>query len=531
MPSKAALKQEALWRRYKRNPLAFFRECWQIQHPQGRRLFEPREPQIIATQEWMGGANYLTLKARQIGWSTLVAAFTFWKAFFHEDKRCLLISRGERESQELLAKIKFGWDNLPRWLRSRGPDLLNDNLQSMKFNNGSEITSLPSANNPARGFSGSLVVVDEWAFLLNAEEAWAAIEPVSDIGGQVIGLSTANGSGNWFHSMWERTEAGLTSFKPMFFSWRAVPERDDAWYEQKKLDMEPWQLAQEYPNTPEEAFIKSGNPVFGDWLDGIGDMLRQPALGELWDATAGGVGAYEFREIGGNLKVWERPVVGDAYVIGADVAEGLEWGDFSSAHVIHLRSGEVVAHWHGHIAADEYADVLDAMGRFYNMALIGPEANNHGLTTITHLRRNGYPNIYRRRQLNTAGKQMGYQFGWQTTKTSKPLLVDELGKALREGEIVLRDERTLKELRTFVRDERGRMHGSPFDDCVISLGLANQMRKYAYQVEHAPSVNDYMTVDWWMRQAAAQRTHQAGADWVIGSRNGRQSGRSRLVSR
>jgi ADP-glucose pyrophosphorylase len=106
------------------------------------------------------------------------------------------------------------------------------------------------------------VVVDEWAFLPNPSEAWASIEPVADAGGKIIGLSTANGSGNFFHHLWVGASTGNNLFNPMFFPWGASEDRDESWYESKRQSMLPWQLAQEYPSSAEEAFIKSGNPVF-----------------------------------------------------------------------------------------------------------------------------------------------------------------------------------------------------------------------------------------------------------------------------
>jgi hypothetical protein len=99
--------------------------------------------------------------------------------------------------------------------------------------------------------------------LPNPEEAWASIEPVADVGGRIIGLSTANGSGNFFHQMWVGAETRTNQFSPMFYPWSANEERDDLdWYANKKRSMTSWQLAQEYPSDPESAFIKSGRTVF-----------------------------------------------------------------------------------------------------------------------------------------------------------------------------------------------------------------------------------------------------------------------------
>ena len=117
------------------------------------------------------------------------------------------------------------------------------------------------------------------------------------------------------------------------------------------------------------------------------------------------------------------------------------------------------------------------------------------------LRQLGYPNLFRKRSLNQATTRVSQEFGWRTTRTSKPLLIDDLGMALRAGELTLFDEGTFAELRTFVRTERGSMSGSPYDDRVIALALANQMRKYAYAPEFVQKVDDYWTVDWFKRLA------------------------------
>ena len=98
--------------------------------------------------------------------------------------------------------------------------------------------------------------------------------------------------------------------------------------------------------------------------------------------------------------------------------------------------------------------------------------------------------------LNRSTTKVSQEFGWKTTRTSKPLLIDDLGMALRAGELTMFDRYTLAELRTYVRNERGSMGGSPHDDRVMALALANEMRQYAFMPEFAPKVDDYWTVDW-----------------------------------
>jgi hypothetical protein len=144
------------------------------------------------------------------------------------------------------------------------------------------------------------------------------------------------------------------------------------------------------------------------------------------------------------------------------------------------------------------------LGLWYRDALCCVESNNHGLTTITILRQLGYPRLFRQRSLNRTTNKVSQEFGWRTTRTSKPLMIDDLGMALRNDELSIFDVNTIRELRTFTRNDRGTMSGSPFDDRVMALALANQMRKYAHAPEYVEQVDDYWTVDWWRRLAMGQ---------------------------
>jgi len=201
-----------------------------------------------------------------------------------------------------------------------------------------------------------------------------------------------------------------------------------------------------------------------------------------------------------SLVVWENPERYSGYVLGVDTAEGLGHGDYSCVQVIDVKEGRQVAIWHGRIPPDELAHEVYNLGIWYGNALCCVEANNHGLTTITVLRQLGYPNLYRRRSLNQSNERISQEYGWKTTRTSKPLMIDDLARALKNDELILHCESTVAELRTFTRNERGSMSGSPYDDRVMALALANQMRKYAYVPEYVQNVDDTGTFNWWMRQ-------------------------------
>lgn len=284
-----SLRSEWLWRKCKRDEKFFFRRFWYIKHPeQGKVLFDLRPAQEQAIDEWNIHRYSLTLKARQIGWSTSVAAHAFHLVFFAPDREVVMISRNENEAKDLLAKSKYGYKFLPDWLKLRGPQVVGDSGEEWKFSNDSKIVSKPSKVDPARGSTAHTVIVDEWASMPDGEQNWASIEPVADIGGRVIGLSTAKGIDNFFYQLWMGAELGQepgAEFRTMFHPWSAIPERDDSWYEAKSKSMLPWQLAQEYPSNPEEAFIKSGNPVFDiELLKALERRTITPKVGYLTES-------------------------------------------------------------------------------------------------------------------------------------------------------------------------------------------------------------------------------------------------------
>lgn len=483
--------------------VAFLEDNLFIRVPgQGKTPFRLRDAQKLVLRDWIRNRNTVALKARQIGFSTLVGAYCLWLTFGYPDRQVIMLSKTERESIKLLSKVKYNYRGMPEWVRERGPKVLDRTKQVMTFDNDSVIESLPSANDPARGESVFLIVVDEWAFLPNPEEAWASIEPVTDIGGRVIGISTAKGEGNFFHRLWLDSQTHVNNFHGIFFPWWAVESRDEAWYESKRRQMEPWQLHQEYPSNPDEAFVGSGNPVFD--LENI--RRFRPEGTETYTISAENRYRVDIVQAeDGPFHVWETPNDEDrwSYVIGCDPAQGEIHGDFTVATVICVQTNSVVAVWRGKMDPDVFGfEVLPAIGWYYRNAVICPEVNNHGLTVLKALQRSGYQRIYVRRTLTKRYERQMESLGWLTTMGNKGWLIDECAAFLRETPNVPYDV-MIAELRSYVRDERNRMSGSPHDDCVMSLALAVQAKKYAIK-ERVDTAGDPSKIrgsfGWWTKQ-------------------------------
>lgn len=181
----------------------------------------------------------------------------------------------------------------------------------------------------------------------------------------------------------------------------------------------------------------------------------------------------------GALKIWQMPKAGKRYAIGADIAEGLLHGDFTSIDVLD-ELGNQVAHWHGHIEPDKAGDVIAKLGKMYNRAFVGVERNNHGLTTLTRLRDLGYQNLYAQENIESRAEgDQTVRFGWLTTRKSKPFIIDNLASLLRDGESGLASVKHIDEMRQYIIEENGSYNASEgeHDDRIMSYAIALEMQR------------------------------------------------------
>jgi hypothetical protein len=482
----------------------------------GRRIpFRLRDAQLETVADIIGNRNVIILKARQIGFSALIAGLCLWFAMGGADRQIYMLSKGQREARALLHKSRYAYRMLPSWVRDKGPALTDRTLERMSFENESFIVSSQSASDPIRGETAWLAVVDEWASINDQEGAWAAIEPTADLGGRIVGLSTAKGEGDFFHERWVAATSGNSNFHPIFHSWRAVPERNEAWYADKVANNPKWFVAQEYPSSPEDAFIGSGNPFFD--LEPVRLWeLREPTgffnvefvdkVGNIIESPRGELAVWLPRDRDGNWKFNPK----SSYVVGADVAMGLDRGDWSVAYVLEAVSGEIVGMWRGRVAPDVFGNqILPGIGSFFKNALVNVEINNHGLTTLTALRDCGYENLYRRHSKTTRRETTLETLGWLTTSANKQPMADGIAAWIRNGNQAY-DRTTIHEIKTFVREQRGeriKLHGSPHDDCVMALGITIECRRYAHEHQMIlPTPDRRGTIEWLDEQLQGGRS-------------------------
>lgn len=469
------------------------------------RMLEIVERQLATT----GRIRIIILKARQLGMSTFTEALLFVLSFINSGYRCAVVAHEVPASQNLLAMTRRYWDNYPY------KDLYTPNNLSRNdlgwVETGSHI-HVATAGNKAVGRSATVhgLHASEVAFWPEPRIAFLGLrQTVPDTTWSCIVLeSTANGVGDFFNEQWNQAVAGETEYEALFLPWHEHPEylasvigvpfdnlghldaeekslramglSDDRlawrrWAIRNKCQNDVLQFHQEYPTTPEEAFLSSGNNIFPaeplracyDPHPGYKGILLRNGNQVTFHAVADG-----------RLTIFSLPNpdpdVG-RYIIGGDPTHTTT-GDYACAQVLNRRTLEQVAVLRVKMDPGTFAEEMAKLGRFYNDALLCPEIEGPGYMTVGKLHGMNYPNIYRKvRPDSSPGKVSTEQYGWSTTAKSKHLAIGWTIKHVVDQTITIHDRFTFEEMTNYVRNDAGsysNANGSDHDDTVMALAIA-----------------------------------------------------------
>ncbi len=408
-------------------------------------------------------SRVIILKARQIGFSTAITGFFYHKTIMTPGMNTVLIGYNTDMAAELLDKVKMFWQTTPMELQ---PTIHYNSKYEISFPKlNSKIIVLPSSENVGRGYTIHACLCTELAMWEKAEEKMAALENAVPKDGLLVIESTPRGVGNLYHKIWMSKENGYE--KKEYGWWWAYNEEEIEQIRRRMND--PQRFAQEYSLE----FLSSGRSVFSpDLIKSLqSDILN---LGDVHlDENKK---EHTVRQMDG-LTIYQEPAPGKVYVAGADVSEGVTGGDYSVVTIFERSTGEEVAHWHGMMAPDKFAEKLNAWGRFYNNALMVVEINNHGLTTVTVLKQMLYPTLYfRPSKFDTIPSSWSDRLGWKTTKVTRPLMIDDLNQALREKSLTIHSKYLVDEMQTFVYDFGNNMNAIDgyHDDAIFSASIAFQ---------------------------------------------------------
>lgn len=490
------------------------------------RLHEMAERQRSAHRP----VRIIALKPRKVGVSTYIQARFFHITTTQRFTKAMTAAHDYDATEEIFTMSDLFKAELPEILQ---PMLRYSNRGEMVFENPDDATraARPGLRSQLKiGTAGKedlgrskdihLLHCSEVAFWEHPEETQLSLlnampqDAVSMLNTEVFFESTANGVGDKFHRDYRAAKEGTSPYEAYFMAWHDFHEYSLPLGQRNPLDFEdtldsvetelrkaygvtleqinwrrwaidtlcdrdPQKFDQEYPADDESCFLASGRMRFDP------KMLRRrllicsdpPARGNL--RQEGSRVRIEENERG-PLRMWKPPRLGGRYIIGADVAEGLEHGDYSGGHVYDWDTFEQVAEWHGHEEPWAFGGELAMLGNVYNSALIACEANKDGATVNQRLRNDGYPHLYWRIEEDTRGAsgRRRARLGWLTTQKSKPMMINALADSLNDPTCVIPSRETIGECLTFVyRDGGMGAQNGCNDDRVIMSAIVSEVRK------------------------------------------------------
>lgn len=468
---------------------------------------------INKQHEQEGKIRVIILKARQMGLSTMVGGWLYWWLSQRRAQRGMVVTHHADSTRALFDMTRRYHENCPDALK---PHTKYSSRKEINFDvlDSSYVVATAGGDSIARGETITVAHLSELAFWspsTAAENFNAIMQAIPNKPNTAVFVeSTANGVSGKFYDLWKGACEGTNGFIPVFLPWYIQDEYQEEPPEnmeytpdeltlKQKCNVTDAQLAfrrkkiaqngldlfrQEYPADADEAFLTSGRPIFNpdQLLKSIEDAnevkYRMALEDEQWRPHPRG-----------ELVMYEDVDPAGIYTIGADVAMGINGGDYSVAQILDGKK-KLVGSYRAHVHPDYFATMLKHLGEFYNNAYIIVESNSHGLLTCTRLYKDfQYTNFHVEMVVDKMTDKEMTKLGFATTAKSKPLVINELRAAMRENEIEIHDKVTLREMLTYIETETGGMEAEQgcFDDCVMSLALAN----YGHQQGWEPTtIND-----------------------------------------
>lgn len=488
---------------------------------------------------------FFVLKGRQQGFTTVITAIQLSYAIVRKNfSGFTLADRDDNTKAIFVDKAKMIYSNLPDRLKPTEKFNSVNELFFDKLNSSWRIASATS--NVGRSRTLSFIHYSEVAFFnCPLADLQKSIQEAAISDALCIYETTANGF-NEAKSLWD-----LKSCHNLFYEWWKTPEyvsneyeyleNTDTWLTKRleslkqlglSREQRTWyakkyssyidksSIKQEYPCSPEEAFVSSGSCVFNkdeiseylsvfDVKSRIGvfeyDKIAHPVIspdGNLLGCT------YTLENIrfidtpSGFISIVDMPycqnngsqILKKPYVIGADTAGTGK--DFFTAKVIDNTNAKCVATLRKqYIDEDLFAEQLYCLGKFYNDALIGVETN-YSTHPVRHLRSLGYENLYVSRTMSTFGDVTDKHYGFITTSVSRPIIISNLVSVMRENVRLETDRQTLIEMTTFIKRNDGKSGAcdGAHDDLVLASAIARYISiDYDHNMRIIDTSSDFLS--------------------------------------
>lgn len=418
-------------------------------------------------------------KSRQLGNSTAIACYLFFLALFTPRFRVIVVANTHQNTKGLWEIYNRFVTHMPKWLKDYfGAESID---MRIRFAHGGYIQFYTAGSDAPRGQNYQAGHFSEVAFWADADRTFgAAMGTLSGSDPLIFLESTANGDNVW-RKEWDDNPAYLK----LFFSWVKDKTLDVLPKDRDMVDAMPtpqhilelqeahgllagqvrWAKSkyyghcrgnrllfrQEFPTTPEEAFISSGDRVFEVYFKNV-----------VWEEGP---------------KVYQPPQELVPYILGVDTAGGGVNGDYSAMVVLDVQDPHrprIAFTYYGVISPLAFARLVHKIATKYR-ALTVVERNNYGLSVIEQLIEFGgeHYTLYCDRAVGKLGKTLKpQQIGFWTGEKSRAQLISKLTEFIGRRRIDVIDNRLKQEINDLVwKGGKAQAKEGAHDDMLVALGL------------------------------------------------------------
>ena len=414
------------------------------------------------------------LKSRKLGASTYVAWRFFLKALLTPNYNAYIAAH-TRESVETIFQIvhRF-YDNLPQDLKDLVPKV-KSSVHEIRFNHGGGIIVGTAGSESARSGTNNAILLDEFAFYVDADKAIAAILNTATPDCEIVLATTANGL-NHAHRMWYDINSGYNKF---FASWTDDPVARRS-HPPKYVDPQVWVFQEDNCLVDEQANWVAhhlSTKCAGDWAMFNQEQPINPQVAFVSSGARVLRKAYPDAKPEPGYKVYHEPTAYHSYCIGIDPATGKPDGDFSAMTVLDitdLKNIHIVAVFYKRVSLTEFSHHCLVTARQYNSAFCVIEVNACGPAVVEAFEAAEYGNVYKRTSPLKIGDKTVESLGFYTGPQTRPILISRLRSYVDANKLVLVDINLQHEANTFIYNSSGREEADSgcHDDGLLSCGLA-----------------------------------------------------------
>jgi len=388
--------------------------------------------QISLLEDFEKYNENIALKYRQAGVSTVTAAWASKKLVLAQKtkpEKILIIANKLDTSQEMANKIRAFVSQWPSWT---GVDFSpeKNSQKHYKLTNNCEVKSVATSKDALRGFTPTILIFDEAAFIDADSDFWAACMASLSTGGKVIVISTPNGFDPIYYEIYDQALRSMNDFKISEMFWFRDPRYTKDLYFVKTDDIVHYLLNKEdYRNNEviswsnidfdnrnfddAKKLMNDGFKPCSDWFERMVKKLKfdKRKVSQELECNFLGSGDNVFdskllqkihetsirepisRMIGNSLWIWKEPVIGHRYVMGVDVSRG-DSEDFSCFQIIDFDEREQVAEYIGKLPPDNMAEICFKWANMYSAYVVVDITGGMGVSTSRKLQEMGYKDLY-----------------------------------------------------------------------------------------------------------------------------------------